>query len=36
MDDYDKIYNYNGLKYSPFENFDKLWLIIFYENQNIK
>jgi hypothetical protein len=22
MDDYDGIYNYNGLKYSPSENFD--------------
>ncbi len=23
MDDYDGIYNYKDLKYSPFENFDK-------------
>jgi hypothetical protein len=35
MDDYDGIYNYNGLKYNPFENFNKFWLIIFYEDQNI-
>jgi hypothetical protein len=30
MDDYDGIYNYNGLKYNPFENFDKFWIIILY------
>ncbi len=30
MDDYDGIYNFNGLKYNPFENFDNFWLIIFY------
>jgi hypothetical protein len=35
MDDYDELYNYNGLKYNPFENFDNFWLIIFYEDQNI-
>jgi hypothetical protein len=29
MDDYDWIYNYNGVKYNPFENFDNFWLIIF-------
>jgi hypothetical protein len=30
MDDYDGIYNYNNIKYSPFENFDNFWFIIFY------
>jgi len=30
MDDYDGIYNYNDLKYSPSENFDNFSLIIFY------
>jgi hypothetical protein len=30
MDDYDGIYNCNGLKYNPFENFDNFWFIIFY------
>jgi hypothetical protein len=33
MDDYDKIKNYNGLKYSPFENFDNFWFITFYGDQ---
>jgi hypothetical protein len=36
MDDYDGIYNCNGLKYSPIEIFDNFWLIIFYEDQNLK
>jgi hypothetical protein len=35
MDDYDGIYNYNGLKYSPFENFDNFRLIITYGDKNI-
>jgi hypothetical protein len=35
MDDYDGIYNCNGLKYSPFENFDNFWLVNFYGDQNI-
>jgi hypothetical protein len=35
MDDYDGIYNCNGLKYSPFENFDNFWFVIFYGDQNI-
>jgi len=35
MDDYDGIYNCNGLKYSPFEIFVNFWLIIFYGDQNI-
>jgi hypothetical protein len=30
MDDYDEIWNWNGLKYSPFEKIDNFWLIIFY------
>ncbi len=36
MDDYDGIKNFNILKYSPFENFDNFWFIIFYGDQNIK
>jgi hypothetical protein len=35
MDDYDGIYNCNGLKYSHFENFDTFCFIIFYGDQNI-
>jgi hypothetical protein len=35
MDDYDEIYNFNGLKYSPFENFDNFWLNSFYVDENI-
>jgi hypothetical protein len=35
MDDYDEIWNYNGLKYSPFENFNNFWFIILYADQNI-
>jgi hypothetical protein len=35
MNDYDVIYNCNGLKYSPSENFDHFWLINFYGDQNI-
>jgi len=35
MDDHDGIYNCNGLKYSPSQNFDKFWLIILYGDQNI-
>jgi hypothetical protein len=35
MDDYDGIYNYNSLKYSPSENFDNFLFIIFYGDQNI-
>jgi hypothetical protein len=31
MDDYDEIQNCSGLKYNPFEIFDKFWHIIFYE-----
>jgi len=30
MDNYDGTYNFNGLKYNPFENFDNFWFIIFY------
>jgi hypothetical protein len=30
MDNFDGIYNCNGLKNSPFENFDNFWLIIFH------
>jgi hypothetical protein len=30
MDEYDGIYNYISLKYSPFEKFDNFWVIIFY------
>jgi hypothetical protein len=36
MDDYDGIKKFNGLKYSPFENFDTFWFIIFYGDQNTK
>jgi hypothetical protein len=36
MDDYDGIYNYNGLNYCLFENFDNFLLIIFYGDQNIR
>jgi hypothetical protein len=36
MDDYDGIYNYNSLKYSPSETFDNFWFIIFYGDQNIR
>ncbi len=36
MDDYNGIYNCNGLKYSPFESFDNFLLVIFYGDQNIK
>jgi hypothetical protein len=36
MDDYDGIYNCNGLKYSPSKIFDNYWLIIFYGDQNIE
>jgi hypothetical protein len=36
MDDYDGIWNCDGLKYSPFEIFDNFWLIIFYGDQNIR
>jgi hypothetical protein len=35
MDDYERIYNCNGLKYIPFEIFDNFWFIIFYGDQNI-
>jgi hypothetical protein len=35
MDDYDGTYNCNNLKYSPSENFDNFWFIIFYGDQNI-
>jgi len=35
MDDYDGIYNYNGLKYYPFEIFDNFKLIITYGDKNI-
>jgi hypothetical protein len=35
MDDYDVIYDCNGLKYSPSEMFDNYWFIIFYGDQNI-
>jgi hypothetical protein len=35
MDHYDGIYNYNGLKYSAFENFDNFWLIVFNGDRNI-
>jgi hypothetical protein len=36
MDDYDKIYNYSGIKYGPYEIFDNFRFIIFYGDQNIK
>ncbi len=36
MDDYDGIYNYNGLKYNPFENFDKFWVIIWESKYKVK
>jgi hypothetical protein len=36
MDDYDGIYNCNGLKCNPSKIFNNFWLIIFYEDQNIK
>jgi hypothetical protein len=36
MDDYDGIYNCNGLKYNLFEIFDNFWFIIFYGDQIIK
>jgi hypothetical protein len=36
MDDYDWIYNFDGLKYNPFENFDNFWLILFNRDQNKK
>jgi hypothetical protein len=36
MDDYDGIWNFNGLTYSPFEKFANFWFISFYEDQNIK
>jgi hypothetical protein len=36
MNDYDEIYKFNGWEYDPFEIFDNLWLIIFYDNQNIR
>jgi hypothetical protein len=36
MDDYNGIYNCNGLKYIPFESFDNFLLVIFYGDQNIK
>jgi hypothetical protein len=35
MDDYDGIYNCNGLKCSPFEIFNNFWFILFYGDQNI-
>jgi len=35
MDAYDGIESCNNLKYSPFENLDKFWLIIVYGDQNI-
>jgi hypothetical protein len=35
MDDYDEIYNCNGLKYNSFEIFDNFGFIIFYGDQNI-
>jgi hypothetical protein len=35
MDDYDGIYNCNGLKYNPFKHFDNFWFIIFYGDQII-
>jgi hypothetical protein len=35
MVDYDKIYNSNSLKYSPFKFFDNFLFIIFYGDQNI-
>jgi hypothetical protein len=35
MDDYDGIWNCNGLKYIPFEIFNKFWLIILYGDQNL-
>jgi hypothetical protein len=35
MDDYDGIYNYNGLKYIPFETFDNFRFIILYGDQNV-
>jgi hypothetical protein len=36
MDDYDIIYNCSSLKYSPFENFDNFWFIIFYWDKKKK
>jgi len=36
MDDYDEIYNCNGLKYSPLKTFDNFWLVILYGDQNIR
>jgi hypothetical protein len=35
MDDYDGIYNYNSLKYSPFKISNNIWFISFYGDQNI-
>jgi hypothetical protein len=35
MDDYNGIYNCNGLEYSPFEILNNFWLIIFYGDQNM-
>jgi hypothetical protein len=34
MDDYDGFYNCNSFKYSPFENFENFWFIIFFGDQN--
>jgi hypothetical protein len=34
MDDYDGIYNFNGLKYNPSEIFDNFLFIIFYGDQD--
>ncbi len=36
MDDYDRILNYNDIKYGPYEIFDNFRFIIFYGDQNIE
>jgi hypothetical protein len=36
MDDYDGIYNCNGLKYNPFENFDNFGLFFWRSKYKVK
>jgi hypothetical protein len=36
MDDYDEIYNCNGLKYILSKISDNFWLIMFYWDQNLR
>jgi hypothetical protein len=35
MDDYDGIYNCNGLKYNHVKKIDNFWFVIFYGDRNL-